>query len=766
MARESNVESRIATILDFKRPLSRHITWKTACTIAVVTLGVIGSTAAIHPVQAVDETGSLVKDEGKMDEATVRVHGQVTDESGQPIANANVSVWRVHKPNWYAADNIGIKVGELEVDAEGRFDQTFPESELPDRDNRYGGQWSVLVVKASGHAIRAMRGFSRTYEQDGAQVLAPNFLAEAVTVELPKSVKIRGKIVSIEGLPVANAKIEVYSAAVTKPDKLDAWLENADTTPQKDDYSMAMGGPPVSERLFPAHPSALPLEAVETVQSDENGEFEVIDLIAEDDICVFRVTGADIAYKLLHVLGRDMNTVYGSGITNVTKTVAHHGRNFNYVAAPSVPVHGIVRDAETKKPLVDTWVAIGGIYGATMSQSGIIRTRTDSAGHYRIEGLPLVPTTSKTYRRNRLEIRPGKLPYMETDVVVPIGNGTDPIELDIELRRGVLAEGQLTNKKGEPIANANLWYSPYSNNEHCAKYARYADNTKTVLGNDTRYTTNEDGKFSIPVIPGRGVIGAKTIEGSFVPAFGAKTIEAFQKDAEGDDPISYKLSDHIMHTTFQSLVEIDVPEDASPHDVAMQVDEGISMVVRFVDPDGKPLTGVRGGGLISNGGWKTIEEDHATAEGLEIDTIRAIRFLHTERELSRFARIIPDGKQKEFVLELLPYGSMTGRIVDPEGRPVVDATVQAMHQNDPAFSSSLQQVSTDAEGRFTVKLPVGVKYEIQVQVGNQFRTVEPVDMTSEPMQVTLGDLEFDEYAERWSAITPKQEREVTPLAAK
>ncbi|MEM7311936.1 MAG: M56 family metallopeptidase [Planctomycetota bacterium] len=772
MARESNVESRIATILDFKRPLSERVSWKAALMIGVVALPMIAATAAVQPVNQADAGGNATlnakakeTEGGKDDEAgkMYRVQGQVTDEAGSPIAHALVSVWRVHRPHWYAADTTSLKVADLKVGADGRFDQSFPAHQLPDSDQRQGGKWSVIVAKAKGHAVRSKIGHVTTYEKDGERVRTVDFRKEPMTLKLPKALPIRGTLLSLEGLPVPNAKVEVYKVATSKADRLEKWLEKAARKPKKTDSRLVMmGGPPPRDSFFPGGDINLPLGVISKVVSNSKGQFEIDDLIGKDDVAVLRVTDANIAYKLVHVLGWEMKTVYGPGMTIVDQNVPFLGKTFSVVAEPSVPVYGIVRDVDTKEPLANTWVAVGGTYGTTMSQSGFIRTRTDKEGRYRIEGLPIIPQGLKSYQKNRLEIRPEKLPYVETDVVVPRGNGKDPTEFNIELRRAIVAKGRLTNRQtGKPIALARMYYAPYSKNDHCAKFARYADGTTMMLGNDTRYHTDEDGNFEIPVIPGRGVVAAQVTQGGFVAGYGAKSIEAFE-----DEKDSYTvLSDHIIPSSFHSLAEIDVAEDAESHELTMEVDEGVEVTVKFVDQDGKPVSGAEGGGLTSNRQWKKLKDkSHVSIPGMAIGEVRSVQAFHYDRKLARMVRIVPEEGKSEFTVQLLPYGKLTGRITDTEGRPVAKAVVQASHHNDPIFLSSLRQVVTDDEGKFTYELPVGIEYDLQIRIEDQIRTYKKVDMSEKPMRIDLGDLVYDEFGKRWSELEPKEKAKVTDIA--
>jgi len=480
---------------------------------------------------------------------------------------------------------------------------------------------------------------------------------------------------------------------------------------------------------------------------------------------VLRVKGKGITNTTIHVLARDMKTVYGHQPRSSSRA-AYYGRTFDFITQPSVPVYGVVRDIETKSPLADIPVTVYTIYGMNVTQKGYIATKTDKKGRYRIEGLPIPPAGTHKDKGNSIAVRPGKLPYIEHDWFhVPRGDGMIPIELNIELRRAVLAKGRLTNKAtGAPIALAEIYYAPYTKNENCEKYHRYADGSMRLMGNsDTRYHSDEDGYFAIPVIPGRGVIGATIKAGEFITGFGAEKIEAYQ----GKDPreLPLMLSDSLISSLSHSLKEIDVPVDSSEFDLSMYVDDGESLTVNFVDPEGAPVKGVEGTGLSStHHKWKSIKDDHALATGLTIGAIRPMHFSNKAEKLTRFIHLIPEKGQTHFTVKLLPPSRLTGRLVDPEGRPLANAPLETRHQNDPSSIASLPQTQTDKEGRFDYLLPTGTTYKILTQKNKYFIMVNELK-NPEPKHIDLGDLILDPEAERWSKAKAKRKPVITDLVS-
>lgn len=766
MARESNVETRIATILDASRPLSGRVTWKTAVTLAVIGVPVIAATAAVHPGKSVQESTAALNRKDATE--TVRVHGQVVDENGTPITNATVTVWRVRLPIGYVCDNVSTKVGELKVDANGRFDQTFPKNLVPEATTTRGGQWSVLVAEAPGRAVSVMKGSpehspSNFQKPKGEGSGEPDFLRDNVTLTMKKSVPIRGKVVSLEGQPIAGAKVEVYMLQRPEPAKFTTWLSKTSKTPPKVGASMMLpGAMQGNKNYFPQSNTNLPHGTIAPVKTASDGTFELPSLIGSDDLGVLRVTHESITYQHVHVVGRELKTpAFSHGTTALGTEVQFFGNTPTIIAPPGVTVQGVVRDIDTKKPLADVWVSVAHIYGETMSQSGLFRTQTDSKGRYSIEGLPVVPQNRKDNGQlNAIEIRPAGIPYLETDFNVPVGDEDGPIEFNPELRKTVMAHGRLTNKQtGEPIANARLFYTPYTLNEHCKKYARYSDSIFAIVTNHSRYRSDKDGYFKLPVIPGRGVLAAEVDNPALIDGYGSKGIKAFEKTE--DNRLDYTvLSDFISPRFCKSLLEINVPNNVTKHEVTMHVDSGLSLVAKFVDANNQPLTELEN---IELRGIRKQQNSEGQIEliGLEAGGTHPVTIQDRTAGLARVLTVTPKADQKKLTIQLLPFGQMTGRIVDPEGRPVAGANIEARGADS---TSALRQVHTDAEGKFTYPMPVGAKYSVQVRIGKDLRRLPPVDLTETSKQIDLGDLVYDEYAERSWELKPKRAAKVTEIS--
>ena len=779
MARESNVEVRIATILDRERRRSRQLSWNAALAIAGACLLMVSMAAALRPVRASANEGgdqgtpadqatakqatakqATAKQATTPAEPTVRVHGQVMDEAGQPLSRAKVRIYRLRRAGWYAAPPSVTLLKELAVDSGGRFDAPVPKAavyDLPPSDS------CVMVISAPGYAHETFEPTRYFYVVDDRRIDEPGFVEQRIEAKLPLETKIRGRLLSIEGHPISGASVQLAQMARSKRDALSAWIKHAQEHPlaeSEDRRMMTFSGAPDRAMMFPAlgqlqlAPGICP-----AVKTDAKGEFEIHG-VGENDAAVVQIRGEGIANADVHCLGRDIETIRARHIALTSSSGAYYGRNFDFVAQPSAPVLGVVHDLETNEPLVGIPVAIGSVYGSTMSHTGAVVTYTDDQGRYRIEGLPIPPPKTRKWDRNALSIRPGKLPYLENDSIpIPLGTGLNPVEFNVGLRRATLAKGRVTDRgTGEPVA-AELYYAPFRTNAHVEDYQRYADDLTTLLGNSTRYHTDEDGYFEIPVIPGRGVLAAKCRGSAYVTGFGKDAIAEF-RDAEPG--LGRTLSDYLSPASFHSLRELDVPLDTDAFEVDLEVNPGTSLTVKFVDPEGNPLQGVQGYGIRSRLQHDRFPEAQAQAAGLAVGQIRSLGVEHTQRDLALLHRLTPEPGQKDVTLKLLPRSIVRGRLIDPDGRPLEGVSLEARHRNDPDSMRSLTQVQTDAEGRFEYALTSGTQYRIIGFAEKVFTLVGELDIHA-PQRIDFGDVVVDPEAKRWADATAKGPPVVKPL---
>jgi hypothetical protein len=177
---------------------------------------------------------------------------------------------------------------------------------------------------------------------------------------------------------------------------------------------------------------------------------------------------------------------------------------------------------------------------------------------------------------------------------------------------------------------------------------------------------------------------------------------------------------------------IDPKEGDKPLAVDIELDPGRKATGSLVGPDGKPVSGATAYGLgLPFDGLAEHSPDSPDVRGvsLKADTFiasvldperpRMVSFVHKERGL--IGRVELRGDEKGPVtVPMAPWGVLTGRLVDGDGKPVAGVRV-AWHYPSvtaPGLPPQAEQFTTDAEGRFRVEeLAPGLKFEINLRGG-------------------------------------------------
>lgn len=176
---------------------------------------------------------------------------------------------------------------------------------------------------------------------------------------------------------------------------------------------------------------------------------------------------------------------------------------------------------------------------------------------------------------------------------------------------------------------------------------------------------------------------------------------------------------------------IEVKEDGST-DVVLYVDRGLTASVRVEDADGQPLTGAWVAGLADH--WPyAYRLPGATAPVLALNPNRPRRLaaFHPEKNLG--GTVLVRGDEKEPVaLRLGPVGSVAGRLLDTDGRPL--AGVKVSINGDGRVGGELYRfarptgnpVVTGKDGRFAVSGVVPeVPFYLQMQQGKTYLGGKP-----------------------------------------
>ena len=287
-----------------------------------------------------------------------------------------------------------------------------------------------------------------------------------------------------------------------------------------------------------------------------------------------------------------------------------------------------------------------------------IEATTDDRGHYRLVGLPRAPAY-------RIFIEPGSSgPY--TKAALRAAGDTpafEPVTFDINLKRGILVRGKVTDKAtGQPVV-AMVDVFAFTDNPHVREFPGFRS---SALARSLVI----DGRYEIVALPGRCIIAAVT--GGYVNRYrrsvGAETIK-------GDNPIK-GYNPVIAFSTFPAicvalnynvLAEINLDPKAETAELDLQVDAGRTITVNPVDSEGHPVAGTTASGVSDES--SEYPQAASTIEILALDPSQPRRDRHARRPETHRIGLPQGGRDWPLTIRLQPYGTITGRIVDEEGRP-------------------------------------------------------------------------------------------------
>jgi RNA polymerase sigma factor (sigma-70 family) len=587
--------------------------------------------------------------------------GRVLDPDGKPAGGAKV--W--HVTPWVEAREIA------RADADGNF--RLP-ADLKDRDKLTESEWVIRIV-----ATHDRFGLAFPVAQKG----------DELTLQLVKDdVPVRGRVLDLQGKPVAGVTLTPQRVQASADEKLDAWLDKLKAA---DDQVNLLTDGQLRRKVAPAR-------FLTPVTTDAEGRF-TLNGVGRERLVELRVEGPTIATSEIRVATRaigDIRMEYDPGNVKLGYRM-YYGANFDFAAEPTQPFEGVVTDRETGKPIPKA------IVRSTFPLR--IETVADEHGRYTHRGLgpgehQLVAAPPAGAPNLPLENKGGRV------------NNQQPVTVDFALTRGVWLEGTVTNlRTKKPVAGASLYYYPLRDGT-----------VVNVAGDPLAFEdpvarTDSEGKFRIVGVPGPGAIA--------VHAPGGPYIDASRRSLQGDSLLWTHEGIRVRWVrlyffSFDALAVVEL-DPKKPKTYSLTVDPGESIKGKVLDPAGKPLAGARASRLTEHNGW-TMNPLGAEFEATQIQSgkPRFVLFWHEERKLGAIWRPKP-GNPETYDVRLKPNGSAAGRLVDRDGEPLADHAVEVYFRTpgDSAWSPwfPMKTVRTDAEGRFELaNLPEGVEFSLRYKV--------------------------------------------------
>jgi RNA polymerase sigma factor (sigma-70 family) len=609
--------------------------------------------------------------------ATVTYRGRVLGPDGKPVAGA-----KLHRSlRAGAAEQPGVAPVCATADAEGRFEFNGPKELIMD--------FVPVVVGATAANHGA-----------GWVELLPQARTEELTIKLVKDEPITGQIVTLEGRPVSGATLTVREIAAPVKDDLGPWLEEVKGKKSDSDDLEWRYFKRFSVGMSPA------------VTTDAQGRFRLRGLGA-DRMVNLLLEGPTIATRNLRVLTRKSETLTllrweGDPPTGRAPVFAtYYGANFRYPAAPTKPITGVVRDRDTRKPLVGVTVQNVWFPGSPEFNNGVdvIRTTTDKDGRYRLGGMP-------PGEGNRIIVVSRDEPYLTCAREVPNTPGLEPVRIDFELKRGIWFEGKLTDKAtGQPLWSTVNYYALASNPN-----LRDHPGFEHLPGEGTE--TGADGVYRVPGLPGSGYI---VVWG--LPDY----LRAPQRDDEfgmaEDRHLDTRPQPLELFRNFGAITAVEVKSGVESVKRDITIDPGWMCRVTLHDREGAPLRGARGFGVRDE--YPRVTENVDSAEfrvlGLNPRRSRTVIFQHQEKGL---VGVMPRPRKngESVTVTMQPGASVTGRLLGADGKPRARAELELRVRAKPTDEWEgyvLAKVETDRDGRFRIEALVpGFQYALRDDRGS------------------------------------------------
>lgn len=664
--------------------LSTKLKWATVLLLAVncgiAGVGLLGreradaraETPKAQAVKTATPKGEVKSENAKEKATTLTLSGRVLDPDGKPAQGAKLYLLD------FAAAKETPKV-QASSDRDGRFHFHIARTDVqlpPYAGNRWNHVFLCAMAEGHGPALHALR--------------KPESSREVALHLVKDDMPIRGRILDLQGKPVAGAAVRVIGLRLPNKGDLAAFV--AGLKASKDGY-------PVENRLLTQLDNPAITQLFASASTDKAGRFQMKGF-GRERIAIIEISGSTIETRQARVMTRPGERIQLLEWRDYPRsgTLTYYGASFDHVAGPTTPIAGVVRDKDTKKPIagaiVTSWkLARDDLHGRTF-----IRTTADKEGRYRLTGMP-------RGEGNLIKIRgPEEEPYLEVEKGVPAAQGIETVTVDAELKHGVWIKGRVTDKAtGKPIPSS-------------IEYFAFADNPyrKDAPGFWPRLSTKEDGTFRFIGLPGRGLIGARGFQDRYLVAVGG------EKFTIQNDPLrTIATSPPCITVNYHTLVEVAPAKDATSLTCDITLDPGRTLTGTVIGPDGKPLSGARMGGVtgfsISSWEHKTQPTAEFTVYAVKKGQKRNILVLHEEKHLA--GSLMLNGDEKgPLTIKLQPWAVLTGRFVTSDGQPRPDAELTLERYgdrlNDPSCGyHTTRSFQTDKGGKFRIEALVpGLKY--------------------------------------------------------
>jgi RNA polymerase sigma factor (sigma-70 family) len=664
---------------------------------------------AVREVAADPQTLAPVVTRGE-----ITVRGRVLGIDGQPLAGAKLLLL-----------GKGDKAVELGTSAaDGRFTVAVPK----EREDLF------LVARVDGAGIDFVE-------------LGQLKATDRVELRVVKDQAIRGKIVNTEGKGIAGVRVLVNHLGIHANNSLDAviagWKSRSVVEADRPRGVRQLGG--AAAALFGS-------------TTDGEGRF-VLHGTGSERFVSLAVSGGGIARADVWIANRggfDPKSYNEATLRSTPKWQLNgfsiisllYGPDLTFVATREKVIRGSVTGADTGKGHPGVTVFLER-YGNGPVPYEFTAT-TDANGRYQIHGAP----EGKSYQLClRCDADRG---YLPCQIQVTDKGDNQPVTADFHPRKGIVVSGRVIDKSTGKGVPGIVSYAVLEGNSFFKDYPGFPASPGSNSANEPR--TAMDGTFRFVTIPGPVLLQGWANFAyqtdwrdhlKYKPALPdpdyPKYFHLGSSLGPGHIYFGYSGGFTTLDGKFCKVLNAKAGDGPIQQNVFLEPADTVQ--IRIQDADGQPLPGALVAGMyhVTPHDPVRCETDSCTAYNREyslaISDARVMAFYHPMRKLAGTLPLNRDAK-KEMIVKLMPTGSVKGRLVGADGKPLVGMTVGLKYQGLQYHNDAAQKIHqavhkdrrvvTDASGAFEFDgvIPGGLKFELTFRLDHSFkRAAIPADPT-------------------------------------
>jgi hypothetical protein len=561
--------------------------------------------------------------------------------------------------------------------------------------------------------------------------------------------QVRGRILDTQGKPVAGATVIVRGLTGFRNDSAERFLTYWLTRDPSDQHIPSDWSAWFRRGSTGKLPSGDHFLAATT---DADGRF-TIQHVGAERVATLHVRGIGVADAEVVVVtragfepsryNRATALKLRRGQPDFGYNPALHGPEPAVVIEAEKLVRGVVRETATGKPRAGVVVTLHHRDERRISRIPELTATTDRAGRYEIHGANKATSYRLSVPRDPADGILGRT------ITVTDTTGYEPVAADIAVAKGVVLTGRILDGAtgrtvpgfacvGTPFDNPFVKSRPEFDSPDC--YHPFAD-------------TGPDGIYRTVVPPGPVILmgGATSTDTDwwkvrvrYEPIKPDPDYPRYFRPGDSTGFISGPNSLTAFQGNYCKVLQIDPARKEVVADIVLKRTGGFTVKVR--DADGKPLPGAVAVG-VADGGWGPLpcDGDTCTIYGLAAANPRLVIVYHPARGFA--GSITLTGTEKEPAeVTLRPTAVVSGKLVTPDGRPVVGARVHLEYSDRAAEELDREirslrmaegkSAETGSSGEFTIDAVIpGATFMVSARKGSLTLTPQA---PKKPLGVTVG----------------------------